>query len=101
MPNDRVQLRPPRRLTAASALLCLKPQNPLSGKEFHIGACIIDAYSVSLRLFPCYFPLAARTSAPSDSAGQNNHKPPAPLCVRSILPAPCASAAAVPRSGAL
>src|SRR5260370_20052834 len=52
MPNDRVQLRPPRRLTAASALLCLKPQNPLSGKEFDIGACIIDAISVLSVLNP-------------------------------------------------
>src|SRR6266851_8964303 len=46
MPNDRVQLRPRRRLLAASGDLCSKPQNPLLEKEFDIGACIIDVPSV-------------------------------------------------------
>src|SRR5216683_7205811 len=49
MPNDRVQLRPRRRLLAASGDLCSKPQNPLLEKEFDIGACIIDALCGELR----------------------------------------------------
>src|SRR5260370_8847824 len=70
MPNDRVQLRPPRRLTAASALLCLKPQNPLSGKEFDIGACIIDVTSVLNPSFSASFQHSAL--APLNSSRKCN-----------------------------
>src|SRR5713101_6554675 len=42
MPNDRVQLRPPRRLLAASGDVCSKTQKPLLEKEFDTGACVID-----------------------------------------------------------
>src|SRR5712691_7582883 len=46
MPNDRVQLRPPRRLLAASGDVCSKTQKPLLEKEFDTGACVIDVPSV-------------------------------------------------------
>src|SRR5712692_5731204 len=46
MPNDRVQLRPPRRYLAASGDLCSNPQNPLLEKAFDIRACVIDVPSV-------------------------------------------------------
>src|SRR5437899_9417232 len=42
MPNDRVQLRPPRRLLAASGDVCSKLQNSLLEKAFDIRACIIE-----------------------------------------------------------
>src|SRR5712692_1848631 len=46
MPNDRVQLRPPRRYLAASGDLCSNPQNLLLEKAFDIRACVIDVPSV-------------------------------------------------------
>src|SRR5260370_11607156 len=70
MPNDRVQLRPPRRLTAACAILWLKPQNALSGKEFDIGACIIDVTSVLNPSFSASFQHSAL--APLNSSRKCN-----------------------------
>src|SRR5712692_11065451 len=46
MPNDRVQLRPPRRYLAASGDLCSNPQNLLLEKAFDIRACVIDVLCV-------------------------------------------------------
>src|SRR5216683_1141939 len=46
MPNDRVQLRPPRRLLAASAAVCTKTQKLLRVKELDPRVCVIDAFSV-------------------------------------------------------
>src|SRR5216683_4561141 len=53
MPNDRVQLRPPRRLLAASAAVCTKTQKLLRVKELDPRVCVIDAFSVcsALSLF--------------------------------------------------
>jgi hypothetical protein len=45
MPNDRVPLRPPRRLLAASAAVCRKTQKLLQVKELDPRARVIDVLS--------------------------------------------------------
>src|SRR6266851_1874180 len=52
MPNDRVQLRPPRRLLAASAAVCTKTQKLLRVKELDPRVCVIDVFSVASVLIP-------------------------------------------------
>ncbi|SRR5713101_483593 len=52
MPNDRVQLRPPRRLLAASAAVCTKTQKLLRVKELDPRVCVIDVFSVDSVLIP-------------------------------------------------
>jgi len=52
MPNDRVQLRPPRRLLAASAAVCTKTQKLLRVKELDPRVCVIDVLSVDSVLIP-------------------------------------------------
>jgi hypothetical protein len=52
MPNDRVQLRPPRRLLAASAAVCTKTQKLLRVKELDPRACVIDVFSVDSVVIP-------------------------------------------------
>src|SRR5882672_10053062 len=83
MPNDSVQLRPPRRLPAASGVPRPKTQNLHLSKKLDPGACVIDVSSV-LNLFLWRGqPLSVSASTPGNFLPPRNSSdapPPVEMC---------------------
>src|SRR5713101_8092531 len=83
MPNDRVQLRPPRRLLAASAAVCTKTQKLLRVKELDPRVCVIDAFSVCSALSLFFLSRHSSLVYPGPAGSGRLLRA---LCVKSLFP---------------